>query len=29
VENSIANFSRLGRVGMRETDREIIKMMTE
>lgn len=29
VENSIANFSRLGRVGMRETDREIIRMMTE
>ena len=29
VENSIANFSRLGRVGMRETDKEIIKMMTE
>ena len=29
VENSIANFSRLGRVGMRQTDREIILMMTE
>ena len=29
VENSIANFSRLGRVGMRETDQEIIRMMTE
>ena len=29
VENSIANFSRLGRIGMRETDREIILMMTE
>ena len=29
VENSIDNFSRLGRVGMRETDREIILMMTE
>ena len=29
VENSIANFGRLGRVGMRETDREIILMMTE
>ena len=29
VENSIANFSRLGRIGMRETDREIISMMTE
>lgn len=29
VENSIANFGRLGRIGMRETDREIILMMTE
>lgn len=29
VENSIASFGRLGRVGMKETDREIIKMMTE
>lgn len=29
VENSIANFGRLGRVGMRETDQEIIRMMTE
>lgn len=29
VENSIANFGRLGRVGMRETDREIILMMTD
>lgn len=29
VENSIANFSRLGRVGMRGTDSEIILMMTE
>ncbi|MBO5565286.1 MAG: serine dehydratase subunit alpha family protein [Lachnospiraceae bacterium] len=29
VENSIANFSRLGRIGMRETDAEIILMMTE
>ncbi len=29
VENPIANFSRLGRVGMRETDKEIIRMMTE
>ena len=29
VENSIKNFGRLGRVGMRETDREIIFMMTE
>ncbi len=28
IENSIRNFSRLGRVGMRETDREIISMMT-
>ena len=28
VENSIANFGRLGRVGMRETDLEIIRMMT-
>ncbi len=29
VENSIANFARLGREGMRETDHEIIMMMTE
>ncbi len=29
VENSIANFGRLGRVGMRDTDREIILMMSE
>ena len=29
VENSIANFSRLGREGMKGTDSEIIKMMTE
>ena len=29
VENSIANFGRLARIGMRETDREIILMMTE
>lgn len=29
VENSINNFARLGRVGMRETDREILLMMTE
>ena len=29
VENSIANFSRLGRVGMHATDEEIILMMTE
>ena len=28
VEKSIANFGRLGRVGMRETDQEIIRMMT-
>ena len=27
VENTIRNISRLGRVGMRETDREIIRMM--
>ena len=29
VENSIASFSRLARVGMSETDKEIIRMMTE
>jgi L-cysteine desulfidase len=29
VENAIANFGRLARVGMRETDQEIILMMTE
>ena len=29
VENSIRNFGRLGRVGMRGTDQEIIAMMTE
>ena len=29
VENSINNFSRLGRVGMRETDKEIILIMSE
>ena len=29
VENSIRNFGRLARVGMRETDQEIIRMMTE
>jgi len=29
VENSIASFGRLGRVGMKETDQEIIRMMTE
>ena len=29
VENSLANFSRLARIGMRTTDEEIILMMTE
>lgn len=29
VENSIASFSRLARIGMKETDQEIIRMMTE
>ena len=29
VENSIANFCRLARIGMRGTDEEIIRMMTE
>ncbi len=29
VENTIANIGRLGREGMRETDREIIRIMTE
>ena len=29
VENSIANFGRLARIGMRGTDEEIIRMMTE
>jgi L-cysteine desulfidase len=29
VENTIKNIGRLGKVGMRETDREIIRMMTE
>ena len=29
VENSIRSFGRLGREGMRQTDEEIIKMMTE
>lgn len=29
VESSIANFGRLGHLGMKETDVEIIKMMTE
>lgn len=29
VENTIRNIGHLGKVGMRETDREIIRMMTE
>ena len=29
VDNSIAAFGRLARIGMRETDHEIIRMMTE
>ena len=29
VENSIANFGRLARIGMRGTDEEIIRLMTE
>ena len=29
VENTIANVSRMGREGMRETDREIIHIMLE
>ena len=29
VEKSIESFGRLGRVGMRETDKEIIRMMTD
>lgn len=29
VDNSIYNFSHLGRVGMKQTDREIIRMMTQ
>lgn len=29
VENTILNIGRLGRVGMKETDREIIRMMTD
>lgn len=29
VENSILNFSQLGRVGMKQTDQEIIRMMTK
>lgn len=28
-ENSLDHFGRLARVGMRETDTEIIRMMTE
>ena len=28
VENSIDNFSRLGRIGLKETDKEIIHMMS-
>lgn len=28
VENTISNISRIGRLGMRETDREIIRIMT-
>lgn len=28
VENTIKNVGRLGRVGMRDTDREIMKIMT-
>lgn len=27
VENTIQNIGRLGKVGMKETDREIIRMM--
>lgn len=29
VENTISNIGRIGRLGMRETDREIIRIMTE
>ncbi len=29
VDNTIRNFGRLGKVGMRETDKEIVRMMTE
>lgn len=29
VENTIANIGRLGRLGMKETDKEIIKMMLD
>ncbi len=29
VEETIANIGRLGRLGMRETDREIIRIMTD
>ena len=28
VENTIDNIGRIGRLGMRETDREIIRIMT-
>lgn len=28
VENTISNVGRLGRLGMRETDREILRIMT-
>ena len=28
IENTIENIGRLGRFGMRETDREIIRIMT-
>ncbi len=29
VENTIQSISRLGRIGMKETDKEIISMMIE
>ena len=29
VENTIKNVARLGKIGMRETDKEIIKIMTD
>ena len=29
VENTIRNISRLGSVGMKETDKEIIQIMTD
>ena len=28
VENTIENIGRIGRLGMRETDKEIIRIMT-